>query len=274
MRFCIHSPYPYWHRSGGYRAMYALAVELQKRGHRVGVQKTETVPTSEVPPGDVENAARWSDPEFYNAVHIYPESTVGNPAQADRVVRWVLTWPGVFYPPMQEGPDDLIVAFHDRYWPGAPRLNVEVIEPEFFYPKTKPGKGRVYWFGKGRLRDPPPIDPKGLRPITHMWPETRKALGDLLRSVDVLISFDENSAMNQEAIMCGTPVLLGPGTPATDGGYGIAASEEGLVKARADIPKAWELNKKRRASNAHDVDKFVKLCRAKWGETPHELFDF
>jgi hypothetical protein len=140
-------------------------------------------------------------------VAIYPETVSGNELGADRVVRWLLNRPGRIHGnAMDEGPDDLLVSFSEQVSDQYPVLSVPLIDPQAFFPKDRPGTGKLLWIGKGSLS--PGFDRSGTRLITNGWPRDRRHFGQVLRAADVLYTCDWLSSVIDEALMCGTPVVL------------------------------------------------------------------
>ena len=251
MKFYIHT-FPH-NGSAGVRALYILAEAIERRGIEA---RTELL--GRPLPGDAGDA-----------VHVYPETVSGNPARAERVVRWALNVPGLLTGvPMGEGPHDLIMAWDPHCWPDAPRLRVPTIEPDCFYPKTAPGLGTVLWVHKGS-REVPDTLPGPVREITWQWPTTRGEVGDVLRAADLLYSCDPFSGLNDEAVVCGTPVLFSPmaggSMPVTVDRHGMALSWDGLDQARAEARDGAERYDRLCEALSGDVDRFIELCGAKWG---------
>jgi hypothetical protein len=228
--YIVHAPFPYTGRSGGIRALYKLADELQQREYPVAVASLGASPwQADECPYEVEPAHTWSASKRDEAIHVYPEYLhVADPAP--KSVLWMLG-------PKRYEWNGLEFGWLDSF--GAPRLVVDIIEREFFYPKTEPGEGVLFWVGKGRS-GPVPV---GAREITYDWPANRKELGDILRAAALLISFDSFTALTLEAALCGTPVGL-PNGP-------LAESVLTADGYRDEI--------------AHDVDRFIEITSAHFG---------
>ena len=247
MKFYIHTWPPC--ASAGVRATYVLADELNKRGVEA---RTEIVG---VPVPDDQT----------DAIHIYPETLSGNPAKAERVVRWALNVPGrLTGVPMGEDPDDLIVTWIEHFVPGAPRLQVDINQAEVFYPKATPGRGCLLWVYKG-TRDLTWM-PEGAAEINPSVARTRESVADLLRATDLVYSCDPCSSLNTEATLCGTPVLFSPTaarqreSPSFWGEYGFAYHPDELPRARAEVALAAPHFVWVREHIAKDIDKFITLC--------------
>jgi len=251
VRFVVHAP-PV-SPSAGVRALYLLANELRRRGHTVGIAELYAPAV----------------PHQIDSVHIYPEIVSGNPSGAQKVVRWLLYWPQLHLADWR-GPDDLLVTWSDHLWPGAPRLMLDLIDTDVFYPKTKPGNGdTLLWVYKGER------DLSGLSNTTA-WHELRMeearplaALADVLREASLLYSCDPQSSLNVEAAICGTPVLFSPTAAAATRPSiiypGWAYGPDDLARAHLEVGYAAEHYEGVRRDIAGDVGRFVELCEARWG---------
>jgi len=187
------NPYVIWapdyrNNSGGIRVLYLLGYLLRERGMQAEMMMTH----------GAFHGNPWDVPECKtipeNAIHVYPEITVGNPSGSSRVVWWLLN---------HAEKDGLKFVWHPSIgdWPV---LNVPVLEPDIFYPGDLPRSGVVVWGGKNGV----PYIPDGATHITHGWPSSRMELADLLRRSEYLLSFDVYSGLVQEATLCGCPVVV------------------------------------------------------------------
>lgn len=216
--YCIYFD-RYNHMSGGIRALHVLKDELVARGH---------------------DAFMSYERKFIgDDVVVYPEVVRDNPLGAKKVVRWLLnTATGL--------PDDGL-----RYaWvPGIsddPLLTVNILEPELWKPYDGPREGVAYWVGKGRL-DESQLPPGMCVPITRdNFPE-RAELAEFISRLDYLISFDPFTAVVQEAVNCGTPVvILASDTHQAAIGhynsplYGVAWGWDEMDHARSTVHLAWQ----------------------------------
>ncbi|HUZ09428.1 MAG TPA: hypothetical protein VMU76_04600 [Acidimicrobiales bacterium] len=201
--FVIAAP-DYTEMHGGVVALHRLCDRLNALGHEAFV----------VPLGSAEGITRtgwrtplWDRGTLDDAVLVYPEIVTGNPLLGRRIVRWLLHRPSWFTGEgMSEGPDDLVVTFDTQIAPEWPVLRVPLVDPTVFFPKDAVGHGRLLWIGKGVL--PVDFDRSGTRLITASWPDSRAGLAALLRSATVLYSCDWLTSLIDEALMCGTPVVL------------------------------------------------------------------
>lgn len=230
--YAIWSP-PYSHNSGGLRALRVLGEELRARGHEATVGQ---------------------EPEL-GAISVYPEIVDDNPHNASRIVRWLLQSKRV--------PADGLTYAWATGMGDWPVLTVDIIEPDLFYPRTGPRSGIGVWIHKG-VTDHSLI-PDGAQRISHGWPATRGELADLLGSLDYLLSFDAFSALNAEATLCGTPVVIldrsvdavqltrSAGWPSA----GIAWHMDDLEDARRTVPDAVAHYTQLRGQFAASIDQFI-----------------
>lgn len=202
----------YFHMSGGIRALHVLRDELVKRGQNSWM------------------AYQQHDP---NAIGVYPEIVSDNPENYQHIVRWLLNTADPFAEPTwawekNMGSDDL--------------LTVNIIELNLFRPSTNIRSGSAFWVGKG-VKDPSVI-PSNCIEIHRGNYTSRHEVAQLLQSINYLISFDPFTAMNLEALLCGTPVLiLGQHQRMTrqdilDHGwtpFGIAFSMEEMDEAKSQV---------------------------------------
>lgn len=251
LQFVVHAP-GYSVESAGNRALHVLASELAKRGHRVRV--------------------RWGNPWGYGVpaeqewVHIYPEIITGNPAEVERVVRWTLLPPGfATKQPMGESPSDLIFTWVPHFFPQAPRLMVDIFGDDF-PPKDKPGQGQVYYVGKGINAGD--HDFSAVRIDREIPFANREELAQLLRSADLLVSYDWNSALNYEATLSGTPVVVIAEHRVEETIFGTAGMANGwkeLDWARLTVNQAQANWAAAKEVIREDVDRMILSTKEHWG---------
>jgi hypothetical protein len=126
--------------------------------------------------------------------------------------------------------------------------------------------------GKG-VKDESVI-PTGSIEITRGNYTTRKEIAELLSSINYLISFDPFTAMNLEAVLCGTPVLVQGHHPVMsrqqiiDHGwtpFGVAWDMEELDEARAQVHLAWDHYRSMIPVFNRRVDEFVEKTTRLFG---------
>jgi hypothetical protein len=225
------------HQSGGVRALHALKEELLDRGI----------------PAWMSYEPHW-DPD---CIGVYPEVTPFNPEHYDRFVRWKLNTAIL--------PSDVPVYAWEKNMGNHPLLTVNIIEMDLWKPYTGKRNGVAYWVGKGTL-DPVWV-PEGAEEITRSSHRTREDLAELIRSLDYLISFDPFTAVNLEAAISGTPVLIRGEHPKLSRKeiqqhnwtpYGVAYSMSELDEARRTVHLAYEHYESLLPVFSKRVDDFVE----------------
>lgn len=241
--YIIWSP-PWDHKVGGIRALYALRDELRARGCEAWMHDEVVL-----------------DPE---AIVVYPEIVQDNRLNAERIVRWRLS--------PAEVPDDGLTFDWTDYGGLYPRLMVDLVDDAIrFAPRGRERSGVVVWIHKGKA-DLDVIPDGAVHMGTH-GPETREGVADLLGGCDYLISFDEFSSVNIEAILLGTPVLLYP----TVGHFthdelmaqnwpkhGIAWRPDDLPLARDRTASAWAWYATEQRRMARELDSFIFETQRQW----------
>lgn len=227
----------YFHMSGGIRALHVLRDELRKR--------------------DLQAHMTWESPIQPGEIVVYPEIVADNHEQADHYVHWLLnraTPPGRAFA-WESGMGD---------WP---LLTVDIIERDLWTPYEGHRSGVGYWIGKGAA-DLSQV-PDGAVEVHRGNFHTRQELADWLRRLDYFISFDPFSAINIEAAVSGTPVLI-----LAEGSWGradferhdwvrhgVAWSWDELEQAREEAHLAyWDYQHKRREFDQR-IDRFVTLTQ-------------
>lgn len=207
----------YFHMSGGIRALHKLRDELLKRGQNAWMKYEKHDPS---------------------AIGVYPEIVSDNPSGYEKIVRWLLNTADL--------PDDPTWAWESGMG-DYPLLTVNIIELDLFKPRGSHRSGVAYWVGKGEKDEY--FIPDRAEEISRDNYTSRESLAERLASLDYLISFDPFTAVNIEAVVSGTPVLVrgqhrkmtseeiqGHGwTP-----YGIAYSMSELDEARRTVHLARE----------------------------------
>jgi hypothetical protein len=166
----------YFHMSGGIRALHKLRDELVKRGL---------------------NAWMKYERHDKNAIGVYPEIVSDNPGEFEAITRWLLNTADL--------PDDPTWAWESGMG-DHPLLTVNIIELDLFKPRGKHRTGVAYWVGKGE-KDERFIPDRAVEISRSNYP-TREGLAEFISGLDYLISFDPFTAVNIEAVVSGTPVLI------------------------------------------------------------------
>jgi hypothetical protein len=190
-RYVIVAP-PFQHNSAGIRVLY----DLQKWLVLAGLDAI---------------VCTWFQgyplEQFANDIVIYPEVVPGNLLNAKRVIRYILNVPGKLgYGEKTYDPNEVLVAYNQElaHYANGVMLQVPSIEP-FFYTNDCEKLVNAVFVGKGQdlgLHSADCVE------ITKSYPETRRQLADLLRTVKTLFMYDDFSMIAQEARLCGCEVIL------------------------------------------------------------------
>lgn len=173
LSYNILSP-KYNHTFGGVRALYQLEKEIKQRGYEAHINASDS-----------------------SAIAVYPEIVSNNPFNSERRVRWLLN-DATFE-------NEVCYAWESEMG-DHPLLTVNIIEMNIWKRAKKRGKKVAFWVGKGAAD--PSLIPSG---ATHIHREnfpSRPYLAKFISELDYLISFDPFSAINVEATIAGTPVLI------------------------------------------------------------------
>jgi hypothetical protein len=249
----VHAP-PYFHTSGGIRALYRLALDARALGCNAAIchswqSQTDSATWCPFPIPVVTPASEG----YREAVHLVPEIMSRSAIVGLDVVWWQLslTWDGR--------------RSEDRVWRWMPdgsddRLMVEIIERDLFRPKAEPGTGVLWYKGKGpNLAGWVPHDAQQIR---RSWPATREDMAATLQGADVLILFDKFTALTLEAALCGTvavvPDSLGPLPEGLIPPLGIARTFSEVEQARAELPNVPAVYDAKCREIAGDVGRFLQ----------------
>ena len=182
-------------------------------------------------------------------IAVYPEIVSGNPLHVPVVARWLLNKPGALGGDVVFGRNDLI--FHHLPWclpdglDGYP-LYVPSVDTRIFNNENNPLDSKrsgfcryankyLAWGGK--------IKPEheSFQSLGHEVPLTPEEIATILRRSEALYCY-ERSAIIQEAVACGCPVLNVPSgywdiqsDEVLEGGMEIDAGPASLEKAKSEI---------------------------------------
>jgi len=181
-------PVPFSHACGGVKVLYALRDEMRAQG-QVAYTSEHGVFTGQ-----------W--------ITIYPEIVPDNPTNSKCVVRWIL------YPTANEYPGtDLRIPFMRMFnsWecPDDLTLYLPAIDTEIFCDPCLPRCGRMRYIGsKGFGGRVPEIDK--LPELNRALANNQRAYARALQTCEVLYTYDNCSAINECARLCGCPVVILP----------------------------------------------------------------
>lgn len=267
MKWLIYAP-GYTSMSGGIAALHSLCDRLNRIGESARL----------APMHDQQTALRpgwhtsWdTDEPTPETIVVYPEITDGNPLGGKRVVRWIMNRPGyVGDAATGYGPDDMLVAFTAAIGMDGPVLHLPTTDPGVFHQGHGPRTGAALWIGKNTA-PATTIEHRPVVEITRSWPVPQSAYADLLRSVEVLFSCDSLSAVNLEATLCGTPVLLFPDRlwskadlARSECWLGVGWVGDDLDALRGEAQKAHPAYSKLYAGCGNRLREFVGRCEQWW----------
>jgi hypothetical protein len=194
--YSIMTP-PFDPLSGGIRVMYGLYGWLLAKGEVAYLN------------------ARSDD---HNFVAIYPEIyPADNPTGADVVVRYILNRPGVMGlygqpSPTVFSPSDKIYVFSRLYDTFRVNKNhllfLPILNLNLFKDQGRLRSKRCVFVGKGR--DLPLPYTQGLMRITKEMAYDQQALADIFNKHEAVYSFENPTAMNEIARLCGCRVIFVP----------------------------------------------------------------
>lgn len=238
-------PYAIWidgwyHMSGGIRALHQLKEEIIRRGGSAHMT--------------------YQSLSHPDEIMVYPEIVKNNPDWADRIVRWKLN--------AAELPDDGLTFAWEKGMGDHPLLTVDIIEEDLWAPYDGPRNGVGFWIGKGQA-DMSQV-PSGAVEVNRGNFLTRVELANWLRKLNYFISFDPFTAINVEAAVSGTPVLVLGSHPLWTRErfeehawvkHGVAWSWDELGKATDEACLAWGDYQVKRSQFAGTIDRFIELTQ-------------
>jgi ADP-heptose:LPS heptosyltransferase/GT2 family glycosyltransferase len=275
-----HQPYIIWsdayfHASAGVRVVHKLCHLLNQAGENAsiyGLKKTNPQWQERIvaPPTARKLIAG-------GAIVVYPEVVFGNPLFARNVVRYILNTPGLLGGEKQYAKSELLFCYLKALLqPGMTRdriFCIPVTDKEIFY--NDPDQPRdidylIYFGRKGKIKRYPESK------IIYSYKPKTAVLADRLRRCKKLISYDNFSALNFEATLCGCPVLIIPdGSRKKEdlensefGLNGIAWGEtsEEWEKALRTLPEAPKVLAKIESVLPSALSRFVKCTQEKAAE--------
>ena len=195
MKFTVAAP-AYTDKSGGLWYCHYLCHALNEIGHTATISFYE-------PPYRINldwNTPLGHDPE---AIVIYPEGCRDNPLNAKKVVRYLLAPEGFFVgKPIEWSPTDFKLSFSKTYAKDCDTLFYPICDLDIFKPSEEPKRFNTFYVGKGHLQQQcQPL--MNCLEITRSYPEKKEDLARLLQLSNIFFSYDEMSATNTEAALCG-----------------------------------------------------------------------
>ncbi|HEY3755083.1 MAG TPA: hypothetical protein VGL42_02930 [Opitutaceae bacterium] len=254
-KFIIVTP-PYVGNSFGIKTLHHLAHALNEVGHQARILFMAIDGAGKQSFGFMGRPG-GTNPEFNtpelasgdgfagtDCIVVYPEIVPDNPIGATRVVRYFLNVDGkVAGQKIALGPNDFELTFHQHFRPEAHFvLSNTGFHPAFHAANTRPAAQRmldVTYIGKGdKYVKVGTI--KDTLLITRNWPADQAQLALLLRQTRFFYTWDANSSINVEAVLCGAVPFFLTYEPltreridATEMGY-LPRLDAGMKDARFD----------------------------------------
>lgn len=192
---------PAWQASCGVKVLHFLAKELEKNGYNVYLYSPKPHLS------EYKYVSEISDNMRKNAIIVYPETVYGNPLNFDTVVRWILYYPGKNGGQKKYNRNEILFTYSDEFYKNANVLFMPHLDENLFYDDNSPKKQNcVFVYKGGKWKDVKEVE--GLLEINMSYPETRDELATLLRTTDILYSYDDFSALLDEADCCGCKVKI------------------------------------------------------------------
>ena len=200
-------PYIIWslsikaNKGNGPRVLHLLSKALNKRGYDAYMYTTKPYTDGYVYCDKITEELKRT------AIVVYPEIVYGNPLQIQNVTRYVLNTPGLLGGNEYYHKCEAVFTWDKKFLSNVPELMIPFIDTNIFYNDNSPKtQDCVFVHKKGKFRSIPEIDK--LTEINMHFPEKREELGKLLRCTGTLYSYDNCSAIINEAQICGAKVKI------------------------------------------------------------------
>ena len=223
MKFLIAAP-QYSPQSGGIMVLHDLCESLNKIGHTAAIvlfhngnaveQNFEFVisnnPSHHKPSVDFYKFSTEYNHEIsdflLNGIVIYPDLILGNPLNAKRTIRYILNTTN------KKFENDYVLSFSKIFYDSPNFILYKVFENPYIHDAgARPWEARTLnatYIGKGSTFGPCETIKNSIL-IERDWPKSKEQLGILLRQVKFFYTWDNVSATNYDAVLCGcVPVLL------------------------------------------------------------------
>lgn len=167
---------------------------------------------------------------------VYAEIVKGNPLRAQNVIRYVLNVPGLLGGDKTYDSSELVFAWNSyiskHAW-DCPILRTPCIDLNIFKDNGLPRQGTCYFVYKGwNVKRRPELEEtevKGYGP---------KELSELLNVSEVFYTYDDMTALSDEARLCGCPVVIL--NEDTDKKELLNENKNGLAYNLSELPQAKE----------------------------------
>ena len=216
LSFVVYAPM-YARNSAGIYALYKLAQDLNALGYIAfvtiwGESNYYIKPIFNVP--IIPHIIAKDFIDCQNMVVIYPEVTVGNPLNAKRIVRWVMNEPGHFGVGDEVFDEsELIVSYKEQFDRSIKNkidchLELPVIDKTFVFDSSIEKTDITVYTGKNKNPDLLLV-PHYDNLLTRTSP-SRNELTQIIKRTKTLYSFDNTTAVIDEARLNGCNVILIP----------------------------------------------------------------
>ena len=138
---------------------------------------------------------------------VYPEIVSGNPAGAKNVIRYALNVPGFLGGDKTYDSSEILFAYSShisKYMGNCPLLATPYINLDICKDYKLPRKGSCFFIGKGRNIQRRPE----LEEIEISGQYSTQKIYDLFNRCEVFYTYDDMSAISDEARLCGCPVVI------------------------------------------------------------------
>lgn len=236
---------PIYGASNGIRALYKLCEILNGRGYEAFIFNTE-MPDNERYHviSEITQEMREHD------IVVYPEIVCGNPLQFQNVVRYVLYYPGANGGTQAYHSSEQVVTWSSEYYSGVPILFLSGVDRTLFCDEKLPKKQNCYFVHKGgKWKELPEL--ADCVEINMSYPETREELAQLLKTTNILYSYDDCSALLEEARLCGAKVKI-----VRENGFDDYVFEEVFDSLELDNQLAAFIEITQKMNNTGEVEKF------------------
>jgi hypothetical protein len=270
--FIVWAP-PWSPSSAGIVVLHRLAQELSRRGEKVYMTTDQQNPEWPPIPTSGQGYAKLS---LASSIVIYPEIVHGNPLGCENVARLILHIPGYWGGPVEFDKHEVLWAFLE-FWnrrsglnlPNGRILTVPYLDLDLFRDYGNERIRDYFYRGKGEQPDVY-LDAESLGgKEEHNSQFGQVQLVEKLNTARILYSYDNVTAMNDIARLCGCPVvlipdpmykredielLMGPGM-----GYGL--EEEALAKETMDSKRVKQIFIDREGIFQDQLTNFIEIMK-------------
>jgi hypothetical protein len=277
---------PYVRTSAGVRALHLLCHSLNRRGQTAYILLYPAMP--------------WRDDQFapdlmtpiltphvvcshfergLTPIMVYPETVTGNPFGGPCVVRYVLNFPGLLGGDKVYAPEELCFGYSkilakETRWPDN-ILFLPATDTRIFYPTPEGQKrqGTCFYADKYKIVHHGVLSDitKHSVEITRDKPDSQspREIAELFRRSELFYVY-ENTALANEAVLCGCPAVFLPNPYLTEiialkelgaEGYARSADPAEVAWAKATVGQGAKNYEACYARYWQDLDRFIALTR-------------